>query len=62
MKPWEIAARVCRPMSTEEAIRLAREEVGAGRELPDIDPLLEAEILELQAEIEGQEREHNIKR
>lgn len=62
MKPWEIAARVCRPMSTEEAIRLAREEVGAGRELPDIDPLLEAEMLELETEIERLERERGMTR
>jgi hypothetical protein len=49
-------------MSTEEAIRLARAEVGAGRELPDIDPLLEGEMLDLQTEIERLELERRITR
>lgn len=62
MKPWEIAARVCRPMSTAEAMRLAHEEVGVGREMPDIDPQLEAEMVELQAEIERLDHDRGAKR
>ena len=56
MNPWEIAARVCRPMSTEEARRLTHQECGS-REYGDTDPLLEAEIQEMLARIKVAERE-----
>ena len=54
MNPWEIAARLCRPMSTEEAVRLTRERYGAGG-FPDIDPLIEAEIQELAEKIQRED-------
>lgn len=56
MNPWEIAARVCRPMSTEEARRLT-EQNGGSREYGDTDPLLEAEIQDMLARIKLAERE-----
>ncbi|ANH69743.1 hypothetical protein [Mitsuaria sp. 7] len=55
MNPWEIAARVCRPMSTEEARRLTQQECGS-KEYGDTDPLLEAEIQEMLARIRVAER------
>jgi len=58
MKPWEIAARVCRPMSSEEAMELTVERYGS-REFPDLDPLLEAEIRELDAKIQSRDRIEN---
>lgn len=54
MNPWEIAARFCRPMSTEEAVRLTRERYGAGG-FPDVDPLIEAEIQELAKKIQRED-------
>ncbi|WP_157522305.1 hypothetical protein [Mitsuaria sp. 7] len=51
MKPWEIAARVCRPMSTEEALRLSAEKHGF-REFGDIDPEIEALFRETIEEVE----------
>lgn len=58
MNPWEIAARVCRPMSSEEAQRLTVERYGS-REFPDLDPLLEAEIRELDARIQRRNQTQN---
>lgn len=54
MKPWEIAARVCRPMSTEEAVRLTTEEYGF-REFGDIDPEIEALFRETIEEVAREE-------
>ncbi|WP_377153185.1 hypothetical protein ACFJIX_17525 [Roseateles sp. UC29_93] len=51
MKPWEIAARVCRPMSTEEALRLSAEKHGF-REFGDIDPEIEDKFRKMLEKIE----------
>ncbi|MDH0863125.1 hypothetical protein [Mitsuaria sp. GD03876] len=54
MNPREIAARICRPMSTEEAVRLTRERYGVS-EFPDIDPLIEAQVRSLTEKIQREE-------
>jgi hypothetical protein len=50
-----IGARVCRPMSTEEAMRLTRESHGAA-DFPDNDPLIDAEIRALEAAADHKDR------
>lgn len=56
MKPWEIAARVCRPMSSDEAMGLVQASHGS-REMADTDPLMEAEIKEKLSRIQLAEQE-----
>lgn len=55
MKPWEIAARVCRPMSTEEALRLTSMAQDF-REFGDADPEVESMLRSSAQDPEGSER------
>lgn len=54
MNPWEIAARLCRPMSTEEALGLTKAEFGF-REIGDVDPSLELKFREMAKSLEQED-------
>ncbi|WP_141100846.1 hypothetical protein [Roseateles aquatilis] len=60
MNPRDIAKRLTRPMSTEEATRLVLERQGA-REVADIDPQMETELREMKERIELGERARQTK-